>query len=473
MNNSKKIQRKQKIPTGSHLVEERAELRLKQEAQRKETALSKRESGNDVKVDTNHMMMRILERDNLIRAYKRVKSNKGRPGVDGMSCIELLPHLQEHWEKIKEKLENGTYQPSPVRRVEIPKANGGKRKLGIPTVLDRVIQQAILQELQKVYEPGFSENSYGFRPKRSSHQAIMKAKEYINSGKKWVVDVDIEKFFDKVNHDKLMYKLSLTIKDKTLLKLIRKYLQAGIMENGISTRNETGTPQGGPLSPLLANILLDELDKELDKRGDKYCRYADDITVYVYNKKSGKRTLTRIKKKLKEINLTLNEEKSIVSPAIRIKFLGFSFYRTKEGKAEIRIHEKTYESFKRKVKELTNRNKGISIREKLFRLNNYTRGWINYYRIGKCKRKLVKLDSWIRRRIRACLWKFWKKIKTKYRNLLKLGIKKDKAYQQANTRKGYWRISNSPMIKIALNNKYLEKLGYESISARYQRLCNS
>ncbi len=390
-----------------------------------------------------------------------------------MRVDELRTFIIDKWLTIKQKLLEGRYKPSPVRRVEIPKPDGGIRLLGIPTVLDRLIQQAIAQELNKIYDPTFSESSYGFRPKKSAKQAITKAKEYINQGYKWVVDMDLEKFFDKVNHDILMERLSRKIKDRRVLKLIRAYLESGAMINGTKISSEEGTPQGGPLSPLLANILLDEVDKELEERGHRFCRFADDCNIYVKSEKAGKRVMESIREIIEHrLKLKVNENKSAVDLVSKRKFLGFSFYFGRDG-ANIRIHEKSYKRFMNKVRDITNRNKGMSIDFRIRKLNEYTVGWVNYFAIAKASSKITKLESWIRRRLRACIWKQWKKVKTKGQNLMKLGIGKYKAWEFANTRKGYWRISNSPILSITLNNKYLEKLGFKSISKRYQLMHNS
>lgn len=468
MNNSNHLQRKQITNELGHLEEVKLETRSNQGMQSNDSALQKRERENDVEIETSKLLERILARENMILAMKRVIKNKGSHGVDGMRCDELRTYIIEHWATIKLKLLDGTYSPSPVRRVEIPKPNGGKRLLGIPTVLDRMIQQGIAQELTRIYDPSFSDNSYGFRPNRSAQDAIKKFKEYINQGNKWVVDMDLEQFFDKVNHDILMERLSRKIKDKRVLKLIRKYLESGIMVNGIRVNNEEGTPQGGPLSPLLSNIMLDEIDKELEKRGHKFCRYADDCNIYVKSRKAGNRVLKSMTYHLEnKLKLKVNEEKSKVDLVTRRKFLGYSFYFVKDG-VEIRIHEKSYERFKTKIREITNRNTGISMEMRLKKLNEVTVGWLNYFSVAKAKGKIVELEQWIRRRLRACIWKQWKKIRTKYTNLKRLGVPTYKAWEYANTRKGYWRISNSPIVATTLGNKYLEELGYKSITKRYQ-----
>ena len=468
MNNSNQLQRKQITKELGHLEEIKMETGRNQGMQSNDSALQKRERENDVETETSNLLERILARENMILAMKRVIKNKGSHGVDGMRCDELRTHSIEHWATIKLKLLDGTYSPSPVRRVEIPKPNGDKRLLGIPTVLDRMIQQGIAQELTKIYDPSFSKNSFGFRPNRSAQDAIKKSKEYINEGNKWVVDMDLEKFFDKVSHDILMERLSRKIKDKRVLKLIRKYLESGIMINGIRINNEEGTPQGGPLSPLLSNIMLDEVDKELERRGHKFCRYADDCNIYVKSKKAGSRVLKSMTYLLEnKLKLKVNKDKSKVDLVTRRKFLGYSFYFSKGG-VEIRIHEKSYERFKTKVKEITNRNTGISMEMRLKKLNEVTMGWLNYFAVAKAKSRIIELEQWIRRRLRACIWKQWKRVRTRYNNLKRLGVTTYKAWEYANTRKGYWRISNSPIVSTTLGNSYLEELGYKSITKRYQ-----
>lgn len=473
MKYSRNLHRKQTTQNRDCLAEVGVQLRDRQGVPSSSLAVSKRESENRAKDDTSNLMEKILARNNMIKAYKRVKANKGSHGIDGMSVDELRDFLIEHWLNIKRKLLEGNYYPSPVRRVGIPKPDGGVRKLGIPTVLDRLIQQAIAQELTKIYDPTFSDNSYGFRPNKSAHDAIQKAKQHINQGYRWVVDIDLEKFFDRVNHDILMRKLSEKIKDKRLLTVIRRYLSSGVMVNGVKISSEEGTPQGGPLSPLLANILLDQLDKELDKRGHRYCRYADDCNIYVKSKKAGERVMASIKDLLEnKLKLGINQNKSAVDLVSRRKFLGFSFYFSK-GECHIRIHEKSYKRFKDRIRELTNRNSGIGMEYRLRRLNDYTTGWINYFAIANAKSRIQVLEGWIRRRLRACIWKQWKKIKTRGRNLIKLGLPEWKAWEFANTRKGYWRISNSPILNATLTNKYFESIGYKSLSQRYQTVHNS
>lgn len=470
MDKSKKLQRKQKTQYRDQVVEVEVELQGKSKVQSNFMVLPNRESVNDETFDTSMLLEEVLERNNMLLALKRVISNKGSHGVDGMKIDELREHIKKHWDTIKAKILESKYNPSPVRRVEIPKVDGGVRLLGIPTVQDRLIQQAIAQVLSRIYEPLFSNNSFGFRPRRGAKDAVTKSKQYINEGNRWVIDMDLEKFFDKVNHDILMGKLEKKIKDKRLLSLIRKYLKSGILINGVSVTSAEGTPQGGPLSPLLANIMLDELDKELEKRVHKFCRYADDNNVYVKSKRAGIRVMESMIKLIEnKLKLKVNKDKSAVDFVSKRKFLGFSFYFAKGG-AEIRIHEKSIKRFKDKIKFYTNRNIGISMESRLKKLNQIMMGWINYYGIANAVAKLKELDKWIRRRLRACIWKQWKKISTRHRNLVKLGINKYKAWEYANTRKGYWRISKSPILSKSLNNKYLESLGFVSLTQTYQMM---
>lgn len=339
--------------------------------------------------------------------------------------------------------------------------------MGIPTVLDRVIQQAIAQVLSPIYEKEFSDNSYGFRPGRDAHQAIRKCKEYIDAGHRWTVDIDLAKYFDTVNHDKLMRILSNTIKDGRVLSLIRKYLQSGVMINGVVIDTEEGMPQGGNISPLLSNIMLNELDKELSKRGLKFCRYADDCNIYVKSKKAAKRVMASITRFLEEeLKLKVNTEKSTVDRPWKLKFLGFSFY-LKKGEARIRVHPKSVKKLKAKLKAVTGRSNAMSISERIIKLKQIINGWVNYFGISDMGKLAKELDEWLRRRIRMCYWKCWKRIKTRHDNLVRLGIDNRKAWEYANTRKGYWRISNSPILSKALTNEKLKKKGFPTITERY------
>lgn len=422
------------------------------------------------RLNTGNLLEKIVDKRNIFEAYKRVVANKGSNGIDGMRVDELLPYLQEHYETLKADLLEGKYNPKPVRRVEIPKPNGGKRMLGIPTVIDRLIQQAIAQVISPIFDRDFSESSFGFRQSRSAHMALKQAQEYINEGYKYVVDMDLEKFFDNVDHDILMHLVSRKIEDKRVLKLIRKYLNSGIMTKGMLVKSEEGTPQGGPLSPLLSNIILDELDKELERRGHKFCRYADDCNIYIKSMRSGQRVLESITKFLEQrLKLKVNVDKSAVSSPTKRKFLGYSFYYGKDG-IKFRTHDKSYERFKEKIKKITNRNVGMNFNDRIKKLNEITTGWINYFKLADMKSKLVELDKWIRRRLRACVWKTWKKISTRFQNLKKLGVPKDKAWEFANTRKGYWRISKSPILNKTITNQRLINHGFKSLSSQYHKL---
>ena len=415
------------------------------------------------------LLNQILSRENMLQALKRVEQNKGSHGVDMMPVQNLRQHIVENWLSIKEAILKGTYEPMPVRRVEIPKPDGDVRLLGIPTVTDRLIQQAIAQVLSKVYDPTFSENSYGFRPNRSAHDAVRKAKEYIRDGHRWVVDMDLEKFFDKVNHDRLMGTLAKRIQDKPLLKLIRKYLQSGVMINGVVSSTLEGTPQGGPLSPLLSNIVLDELDKELERRGHKFVRYADDCNIYVKSKRAGLRTMASIQRFIEgKLRLKVNEKKSAVDRPWKRKFLGFSFTYHKEPK--VRIAKESLKRMKNKVREITSRKMPYPMEYRIQKLNQYLMGWCGYFALADTKSIFLELDKWIRRRLRMCLWKNWKKPKTKIRNLIQLGVPQWQAYEWGNTRKSYWRISNSPILHRTLGNSYWRNQGLKSLEARYENL---
>ncbi|WAG68841.1 group II intron reverse transcriptase/maturase [Clostridium sp. CF011] len=425
------------------------------------------EGRNDVNEYDNGLLEQILSRDNMNKAYKRVKANKGSHGIDGLTVDELLHYLKEHGQELRQSLLESRYRPLAVRRVEIPKPDGGIRLLGIPTVLDRVIQQAISQTLIPVYEKKFSDNSYGFRPLRSGKQAVEKCRGYINAGHTWTVNIDLSKYFDTINHDKLIRILSEDIKDSRVISLIRKYLQSGVMINGVFMNTEEGAPQGGPLSPLLSNVMLHELDVELTKRGLNFCRYADDANIYVKSEKSANRVMKSITRFIEEkLKLRVNKEKSTVDRPWKLKFLGFSFYRAK-GEYRMRVPQKPIIKFKAKLKELTSRSNAMSMKYRFMKLKQVIVGWINYFAIADIKSILKTLDEWLRRRIRMCFWKQWKKIKTKYGNLVKLGIPNNKALQYANTRKGYWRTSNSPILNKTLTNKYLKNIGLVSISETY------
>lgn len=416
------------------------------------------------------LMEKIVEKANLKKALKRVQTNKGAAGTDGMKVEDLHPYLLEHWPKLESELLAGSYKPSSIKRVEIPKTGGGKRLLGIPTVLDRFIQQAVLQVLTPIYDPTFSERSYGFRPGKDAHQAVQSAKEYIAEGYSWVVDLDIEKFFDRVNHDILMGRIAKRIADKRLLKLLRLYLQAGVMVHGVVVDRHEGTPQGGPLSPLLSNILLDELDKELEERGHKFSRYADDCNIYVKSERAGKRVMDSVKSFLqRRLRLKVNEEKSAVTPAGVRKFLGFGFWFKKGVK--IGIAKESVKKAKARIRFITKRSRGLSLETVIGRLNRFTLGWVAYFRISEGRSTLESMDTWTRRRLRCFKIKQWKKrSRTRFRELTKLGLGKDAAATFASSRKGWWKLSMTPQLSMAMPPSYFRNLGLIDALGRYRQL---
>jgi len=411
----------------------------------------------------------VFERGNMQTALKRVESNKGAAGVDGIEVQDLHSFLKEHWLEVREALESGKYRPSPVRRVEIPKPDGGVRQLGIPTVLDRLIQQAIAQVLTPMFEMVFSPYSYGFRPGRSAHQAVQQAQAYIREGYDWVVDIDLEKFFDRVNHDMLMARVARVVKDKRVLKLIRAYLNSGVMVNGVVLDTEEGTPQGGPLSPLLSNIMLNDLDRELEERGHKFVRYADDCNIYVKTQRAGERVLESVKQYLeKKLKLKVNSKKSKVERATRAQFLGFSFWK-RRGEVFIRLANRTKERWMEKMRHLTRRTRSGKLEDILKDVNQYSRGWIAYFRLATTPSVYQELDEWLRRRLRQLLWKRWKRGTTRYRELSRLGVPNERAALGA-TGKSPWRMSHSPVIHEALSNTFWRNSGLESITERYNHL---
>ena len=414
---------------------------------------------------TTNLMEAILDKDNMNKAYLQVKRNGGAPGIDGLGVDDIADYLKENKTKIIEELLNGSYKPKPVKRVLIPKPEGGERQIGIPTVLDRIIQQSITQILSPIFEKIFSEHSYGFRPKRSCHMAILRAKEYIEEGYEYVVDIDLEKFFDTVNHNKLLNLIGKEIKDKTLLSLINKYLKSGIMIGKDYKETEEGTPQGGNLSPLLSNIMLHELDKELEKRGHKFCRYVDDCNIYVKSEKAGNRVMESISYYIEHrLKLKVNQKKSAVGSPYERKFLGFSFYKGKDKKLKIRVHPKSIKKLKDKVKKLMPRKTERSISKIINQLNLLVQGWYNYYKLDEYKSRMISIDGWIRRHLRVCIWKSWIGIKTRFKQLCKHGIPELDAIRNANTRKGAWRIAGSRILHFALPNEYLRRLGYIGLS---------
>lgn len=424
-----------------------------------------RTSGEDHSTNNQSWLMEwLVSKENLTEAYKRVVRNKGAPGVDGITTEAFKDHLNNCWETTKQQLLEGNYQPQPVRRVEIPKPNGGVRKLGIPTVMDRLIQQAIHQTIERFFEPDFSKYSFGFRPRRHAAMAVTQAKEYIREGRRWVVDMDLEKFFDKVNHDILMERIRRKISEPRVLTLIRRYLKSGIMEGGIVSANKEGTPQGGPLSPLLSNIMLDDLDKELERRGHKFCRYADDCNIYVTSEKAGRRVLDSITTFIeKKLQLTVNRDKSAVSVPWRRKFLGFSF--TSRKQTQIRVHEKSRKSLRDKIKRLCRMGRGMNmetfIREKL---NPLLRGWGNYFRHADTVTYVQELDSWIRRRLRTILWRRWGRARTRYKKLAIAGVPPQRCFMMANSSKGPHRMSCFSALAKAFPPKYFDEMGLISLS---------
>ncbi len=427
-----------------------------------ESFAAKREAESPASSD--QLMEEVCGRKNCQQALARVKSNKGSAGIDGMTVEQLPGYLKQHWPANREQLLRGTYKPQPVKRVEIPKPDGGMRKLGIPTVLDRFIQQAVMQVLQRRWDRTFSDYSYGFRPGRSAHQAVAKAQQYIAAGYGWVVDLDLEKFFDRVNHDKLMAKIAKRISDKRLLKLIRAFLRAGVMEGGLVSPVDEGTPQGGPLSPLLSNLVLDELDRELERRGHRFVRYADDSNIYVRSRRAGERVMMSTRKFITtKLKLKVNEEKSAVARPRERKFLGFSFTGQREPKR--RIAPKAIARFKQRVRELTRRTRGVSVETMVAQLGRYLTGWRGYFGFCQTPSVLGNLDRWLRRRLRSVVWKQWKRGKVRFAELLKRGVGKDLAAQTAGSAHGPWRLSNSPALSFALPNAYLASLGLPQLVA--------
>jgi RNA-directed DNA polymerase len=414
---------------------------------------------------TEHLMEEVCERENLKKALKRVRSNKGSPGIDGMTVDELPGYLKEHWPTHREQLLSGTYTPQPVRRVEIPKGGGGVRKLGIPTVLDRFIQQAVMQVLQGRWDRTFSEHSFGFRPGRSAHQAVARAQEYIAQGNHCVVDIDLEKFFDRVNHDILMGRIAWRVADKRCLKLVRAFLNAGVMENGLVSPTDEGTPQGGPLSPLLSNIVLDDLDKELERRGHRFVRYADDCNIYVKSERAGQRVMESISSFLvKKLKLRVNGEKSAVAKVGKRSFLGFGFLN-REGPKR-RVAPKALKRFRERVRGLTRRTRGVSIGRMVKELSTYLIGWRGYFAYCETPSVLGNLDSWVRRRLRCVVWKQWKRGRTRLAELRKRDVNRNLAAKAAGSAHGPWNLSRSPALSFALPNVYFDSLGLPTLAAR-------
>ena len=419
------------------------------------------------------LLDKILEKENLNKAYKHVKANKGAPGVDGVTVDEAYENITQNKEKWLHQIRKRTYKPQPVRRVQIPKENGKMRNLGIPTVFDRIIQQAIVQVLSPIYEEQFSETSYGFRPDRCCENAVIKALEYLNDGYEWIVDIDLERFFDTVDQDRLINIIMRIIKDGDVVSLIRKYLSAGVMDKGVTKATEKGTPQGGNLSPLLSNIMLNELDKELEARGLRFVRYADDCIILVKSEKAANRVLESITKFIeKKLGLKVNAEKSKVTRPTQTKYLGFSFWKDTKGKWKPKPHIKSYQKIKRKLKQLTCRRISISLDERIKQINYAVRGWVNYFRIANMKNAIQEIDRHLRTRVRVIIWKQWKKASRREKALLQLGVKPDIAHNLANTSKGYQVVAKTDWLKFAINIERLRKRGLIFLTDQYQKVHN-
>ena len=417
------------------------------------------------------LLEKILEKENLNKAYKHVKANKGAPGVDGVTVDEAYEKIRQNKEKWLRQIRKRTYKPQPVRRVQIPKENGKMRNLGIPTVFDRIIQQAMVQVLSPIFEEQFSETSYGFRPGRCCENAVVKALEYLNDGYEWIVDIDLERFFDTVDQDRLINIIMRTIKDGDVVSLIRKYLSAGVMDKGVTKATEKGTPQGGNLSPLLSNIMLNELDKELEARGLRFVRYADDCIILVKSEKAANRVLESITKYIeKKLGLKVNAEKSKVTRPTKTKYLGYSFWKDTKGKWKPKPHLKSYQKIKRKLKQLTCRRISISLDERIKQINYAIRGWVNYFRIANMKNAIQEIDEHLRTRVRVIIWKQWKKASRKEKALLQLGVKPDIAHNLANTSKGYQLVAKTDWLKFAINIERLRKRGLIFLSDQYQKV---
>lgn len=417
----------------------------------------------------SQLMQEVLRRENLFRALKRVMANKGAPGVDGMNVNRLPEYLREHWPENRQLLLSGTYVPKPVRVVQIPKPTGGTRMLGIPTALDRLIQQAILHVIGPIFDCGFSQSSYGFRPGRSAHQAVEKAREYIADGYRWVIDLDLEKFFDQVNHDILMSRLARKIKDKRLLKLIRRYLQAGLMVHGVVSPRASGTPQGGPLSPLLSNVLLDDLDKELERRGHRFCRYADDCNIYVRSERAAERVMISVTDYLeRKLKLRVNREKSAVSRPWKRKFLGYTV--TVNKKPRLKVSPASVKRAKVKIRQITRSGRGRNIVAVIEELNVFLRGWFGYYRLSEVKQAFDLLDQWIRHRLRKILWQQWKTPKNRAKKLRSFGVWPEKAKRATSNGRGPWWNAGSPQMHAAINNQRLLEWGLLSLQQMQREL---
>lgn len=460
--------RKQQISRDSSQGKDRSETEIKLGVQ---TYMGITENNfTNIEQADNGFLEMTLSPTNMNEAYKQVKSNNGSGGVDGLGVEHLLDYLRNHKDELIQSIIRGNYKPNPVRRVEIPKEGGKKRQLGIPTVVDRVIQQAIAQILSPIYEPLFSNNSFGFRPGRSAHGALEQCQGYITRGYKYAVDMDLEKYFETVSHSKLIEILSKTIKDGRVISLIHRYLNAGVIENGKFMETKIGVPQGGPLSPLLSNIMLNELDRELERRGHKFVRYADDCMILCKSKRAAQRTLDHIIPFIEEkLYLKVNRKKTVVAHVKGVKFLGHGFYINK-GRGLLRVHPKSITKMKVKIKELTSRSNGWGNARRKEKLRQYITGWVNYFKLADMKNLLIEIDSWYRRRLRMVIWKQWKRVKTRWRNLIKMGISCNQAFMFSNTRKGYWHTAKSPILQTSIDNDSLHKAGYLFFSAYYREV---
>lgn len=467
MKSSQGAQRKQPSPKGTY---QQAGAVNPQGPVGEPSAPSARSKAESHEAPDTRLLEQMLERENLLKALKRIeKKRKAAPGVDGMTVSDLRPYLETNWQGVREDIVAGTYEPAPVRRVEIPKPGGqGTRLLGIPRVLDRFLQVAMLQVLMPLFEPHFSDESYGFRPGRSQHDAVRRAQSYIQEGYGFVVDLDLEKFFDRVNHDMLMAKVARRVPDPRILRLIRRYLESGVMISGVVVETEEGTPQGGPLSPFLSNIMLDDLDKELGRRGHKFVRYADDCNIYVRTRRAGERVMQSTVQFLEgTLKLRVNREKSAVDRPSKRKFLGFSFLRRK-GETLVRVAPKSLKRVEAAIREITSRRRGVSLGSRIAALNEKLKGWVDYFALADTRTPFERLDQWLRRRLRMCLWKQWKKGRTRYCELRKLGLKEDAARQIVATRNGYWRTAKTPQVHQALGNAYWAAQGLINVASRYQ-----
>jgi RNA-directed DNA polymerase len=419
----------------------------------------------------------ILNERSLMESCGKVMENGGAPGIDGMRTESLFTWLIGHWRTLQEEVKSDRYRPAAVKRVEIPKPNGGVRQLGIPTVIDRMLQQSIAQELDKHYDPLFSATSYGFRRGRSAHDALSQAQQYLNEGLTYIVEIDLEKFFDRVNHDRLMSRLSQQVQDKDVLRLIRRYLTCGVLEGGVKRPTNEGTPQGGPLSPILSNIVLDELDKELESRQLRFVRYADDISIFVGSQRAAERVLEGITNWIEtRLKLRVNKEKSGIRRPSKGQMLGFGFWHAGGGTIHPRVSKKSYDRLKEKIRKITNRRWPINMEERVARLNQVTRGWINYFAPANARQQLQRIEEWTQARLRMCIWVQWKRVRTRIASLRRMGVSHQKAYEWGNTRKGYWRIAHSPILQTTVTIKRLKQKGYipltEMYSLRRQTLMN-